>query len=354
MRDAAPTLKPKEYGSMLVCQMSFRKILAEYAGKRILVTGGAGCIGSNLVGALVEANVEKVMVLDDFSSSPRWNLPNHPEISVVNGSILDEEKLKRAFSERPQYVFHLAAHFANQNSVDHPETDLMVNGLGTLKVLQYSHLTGVERFVFASSGCSVYGSQAPLPLKEDFVSLHLDTPYQIHKLLGELYCNYFHNYYDLPVAIARYFNVYGPGEVPGRYRNVIPNFIWWALRKRPLPITGSGEETRDFTFVEDVVEGTLRMGVVEEAVGEAINLASETETRVIDLANWINELAGNDAGLVFKPRRDWDRVVRRRASIAKAKKILGYMPKVDIRAGLKMTYEWFLENKEKIGECVRF
>ncbi|MEM3703000.1 MAG: NAD-dependent epimerase/dehydratase family protein, partial [Candidatus Bathyarchaeia archaeon] len=199
--------------------MNFEDVLEKYAGKRVLITGGAGCIGSNLVKALAKTEPEKIIVLDDFSASHRWNLPNHPEISVINGSVLNEENLKTAFAEKPQYVFHLAAHFANQNSVDHPETDLMVNGLGTLKVLEYAHLTRVERFVYASSGCSVYGSQAPLPLKEDFVSLHLDTPYQIHKLLGELYCNYFHDYYGLPVAIARYFNVYGPGEVPGKYRN---------------------------------------------------------------------------------------------------------------------------------------
>ena len=328
--------------------MKFENVLQNYAGKRVLITGGAGCIGSNLVRALVKANVEKVIVLDDFSSSRRWNLPNHPEVAVINGSILCEENLKRAFSEKPQYVFHLAAHFANQNSVDHPETDLMVNGLGTLRALQYSHLAGVEKFVFASSGCSVYGSQAPLPLKEDFVSLQLDTPYQIHKLLGELYCNYFHNYYGLPVATARYFNVYGPGEVPGRYRNVIPNFIWWALHKQPLPITGTGKETRDFTFVEDIVDGTLTMGVVKEAVGEAINLASETETRVIDLANWINELTENEAGIVFKPRRDWDKVVKRRASIEKASEILGYKPKTDIKIGLQRTYKWIFGNWDKI------
>jgi len=173
-------------------------------------------------------------------------------------------------------------------------------------------------------------------------------------LVGELYCNYFHDYYGLPVAIARYFNVYGPGEVPGKYRNVIPNFIWWALHKQPLPITGTGEETRDFTFVEDIVDGTLRMGVVKEAVGEAINLASETETRVIDLANWINELAGNDAGIVFKPRRDWDKVVKRRASIDKARKLLGYEPKTDIKTGLKKTYEWIVGNKDKIEVSVGF
>jgi nucleoside-diphosphate-sugar epimerase len=238
--------------------------------------------------------------------------------------------------------------------VDHPETDLMVNGLGTLKVLQYAHLTGVEKFVFASSGCSVYGTQAPLPLREDFVSLHLDTPYQIHKLLGELYCNYFHDYYDLPVAIARYFNVYGPGEIPGKYRNVIPNFIWRAVHKQPLPITGTGEETRDFTFVEDIIDGTLRMGVAKEAVGQATNLASETETRVIDLANWINEFTNNEAGIILKPRRDWDKVVKRRASIEKAKKLLGYAPKTEIKQGIQKTMNWILENRDRIEASVKF
>lgn len=339
---------------MVAEKMNFEDVLQYYAGKKVLVTGGAGCIGSNLVRTLLRANTEKIIVLDDLSASFEWNLPNDTKVVFIKGSILNEECLKRAFSFKPQYIFHLAAHFANQNSVDHPETDLTVNGLGTLKVLEYSNLVGVEKFIFASSGCSVYGSQAPLPLKEDFISLHLDTPYQINKLVGELYCNYFHDYYGLPVAIARYFNVYGPGEVPGKYRNVIPNFIWWAMHKRPLPITGNGEETRDFTFVEDIVDGTLRMGVVREAVGEAINLASETETRIIDLANWINELAGNEAGIVFKQRRDWDKAIRRRASIEKARKILGYEPKTDIKTGLRKVYEWLKENLENIERSVRF
>jgi len=334
--------------------VKLENVLDCYAGKRILVTGGSGCIGSNLIKLVLRAEPERIIVIDDLSSSYEWNLPIDPKVLLVRGSILDEEKMKRAFSFKPHYVFHLAAHFANQNSVDHPETDLMVNALGTLKTLEYASLVGVERFVFASSGCSVYGSQAPLPLKEDLVSLHLDTPYQINKLVGELYCNYFHDYCGLPVAIARYFNVYGPGEVPGRYRNVIPNFVWRALHKKALSITGSGEETRDFTFVEDIVDGTLRIGAVKEAVGEAINLASETETRVIDLANWINELTGNDAGVVFKSKRDWDKVVRRRASIEKAGKILGYEPKTDIRIGLKMTHGWILENKARIEHIAGF
>ncbi len=334
--------------------MKLEEVLSHYTGKRILVTGGVGCIGSNLVRALLKAEPEKIIVIDDLSASYEWNLPRDPKVFFVRGSILNDEKMKRVFSFKPHYVFHLAAHFANQNSVDHPETDLLVNGLGTLKTLQYSQLVGVEKFIFASSGCSVYGSQAPLPLREDFVSLHLDTPYQIHKLLGELYCNYFHDYYGLPVAIARYFNVYGPGEVPGKYRNVIPNFIWWAMHRQPLPITGTGKETRDFTFVKDIVEGTLRMGVIPEAVGEAINLASETETKIIDLANMINEITGNDAGIVFKPRRDWDKAIRRRASIEKARKILGYEPKTDIKTGLRRTYQWIMENKDRIESIVDF
>jgi nucleoside-diphosphate-sugar epimerase len=334
--------------------MRFEEVLAHYTNKRILITGGAGCIGTNLTSTLLKAEPEKIIIIDNFSASYEWNIPKDSRVVLIRGSILDEEKMKRAFSYKPHYVFHLAAHFANQNSVDHPETDLLVNALGTLKTLEYANLVGVEKFVFASSGCSVYGSQAPLPLKEDFVSLHLDTPYQINKLVGELYCNYFYDYYNLPVVIARYFNVYGPGEVPGKYRNVIPNFMWWAIHGQPLPITGTGEETRDFTFVEDIVDGTLRMGVVEEAVGEAINLASGTETRIVDLANWINEITGNKAGIVYKERRDWDKAIRRRASIEKAKKILGYEPKTDMKTGLRKVHEWFKENWENIEKSVKF
>ncbi len=328
--------------------------LREYKGKNVLVTGGAGCIGSNLVRALSNAEAAKVVVLDDLSAAERWNVPVAPNVVFIHGSVRDEEVLKRAFSGRLHFVFHLAAHFANQNSVDHPETDLAVNGLGTLKVLQYSHLAGVGRFVFASSGCSVYGSQAPLPLKEDFVSVHLDTPYQITKLLGELYCNFFYNHYGVPVAIARYFNVYGPGEVPGAYRNVIPNFIWWGLHGQALTITGTGEETRDFTFVEDIVDGTLRLGVMPRAVGQAFNLASEVETRVADVATTVNQMTGNDSQLQFVPRRDWDKIVRRRASIAKARGVLGYEPRTHFEDGIKKTFEWISANRERIEETARY
>jgi len=331
-----------------------KEYLNEYKGKKILITGGAGCIGSNLTKALIKAKAAKIVVLDDLSAAERWNIPVDPSVIFIEGSILDDEVLKRVFCGELDFVFHLAAHFANQNSVDNPETDLEVNGLGTLKVLEYSHLTKVGKLVFASSGCSVYGSQAPLPLKEDFVSLHLDTPYQITKLLGELYCNFFHNYYGLPTAIARYFNVYGPGEVPGAYRNVIPNFIYWALHKMPLPITGTGEETRDFTFVDDIVDGTLRLGVIPEAVGDAFNLASDTETKVIDIANMVNEITNNPNGVQFIARRDWDKITRRRASIDKARKVLSYEPKTKIKRGIEKVYDWIIKNRDKIEECARF
>ena len=328
--------------------------LNEYKGKNILITGGAGCIGSNLTKALIKAEAARIVILDDLSAAEKWNIPAAPNVVFIQGSILDEEVLKRAFSERLDFVFHLAAHFANQNSVDNPETDLMVNGLGIQKVLQYSRLTRVGKFIFASSGCSVYGSQAPLPLKEDFVSFHLDTPYQITKLLGELYCNFFYNHYGLPIAIARYFNVYGPGEIPGAYRNVIPNFIYWALHQQKLPITGTGEETRDFTFVDDIIDGTLRLGVIPEAVGDAFNLASETETKVIDIANIVNEITGNRNRVEFVARRDWDKITHRRASIEKARKVLGYEPKTKMKEGIKRTYSWIVENRDKIEASARF
>jgi nucleoside-diphosphate-sugar epimerase len=190
-------------------------------------------------------------------------------------------------------------------------------------------------------------------LKEDFVSLHLDTPYQITKLLGELYCNFFNNFYGVPVVKARFFNVYGPGEIPGRYRNVIPNFIYRALHQQPLPITGTGEETRDFTFVEDIVDGVLRAGANPKAVGEAFNLASGKETKIKDLAKTINESTGN-SGIKFVERRKWDKIVRRRASIKKARSLLGYKPKTQMRQGIKKTIDWFLQNREKIEASATF
>ncbi|MEA1928054.1 MAG: NAD-dependent epimerase/dehydratase family protein [Candidatus Auribacterota bacterium] len=325
-----------------------------YQRKKILITGGAGAIGSNLTLKFSELGVEKVIVLDDLSSSCRWNIPDLPDVSFIEGDLLDAGVLGRAFAESPDYVFHLAAFFANQNSVDHPERDLMVNGMGTLKLLQAARQAEVEKFIYASSGCSIYGSSAPMPLKEEFVSLYLSSPYQITKMLGELYCNFFNLHYGVKTVKPRFFNSYGPGEVPGCYRNVIPNFIYWALLGQALPITGTGEETRDFTYVGDIVSGLLSAGVVEEAVGEGINLASGEEVRIIDLANLINELTGNKAGIRYIPRRRWDTKPRLLASIEKAADLLGYTPGMSFREGIRKNLAWFRENWEAIEAAADF
>ena len=327
--------------------------LDAYKGKTILVTGGAGAIGSNLSRALAGLGAQ-VIVLDDLSSAEHWNVPSLPGVLFVEGDVLDEIKLKRVFFERPAIVYHLAAFFANQNSVDHPEKDLMVNGMGTLRLLEYSVFTEVERFVYASSGCSIYGSGAPLPLREEFMSLHLSTPYQITKMLGELYCNFFYNHYGLRVVKPRFFNSYGPGEVPGQYRNVIPNFIYWALKRQPLPITGTGEETRDFTYVGDIVDGLLRAGAMDNAIGHEFNLASGVETRIIDLAHMINEATGNTADIQFVRRRKWDTKSRLLASIDRARELIGYSPSTQIAEGLANTIQWFRDNWTHIEACARF
>jgi UDP-glucose 4-epimerase len=328
--------------------------LKAYKDKVVLVTGGAGAIGSNLVKKLSELEARMIIILDNFSSAEKWNVPSLPNVLLVEGDILSEEKLKRVFFENPDYVFHLAAFFANQNSIDHPEQDLKSNGMGTLKMLQYSHFAKVKRFVYASSGCSIYGAHAPLPLKENFMSMHLSTPYQITKMLGELYCNFFYHQYETPVVKTRFFNSYGPGEIPGQYRNVIPNFIYWSMKGRPLPITGTGKETRDFTFVGDIVDGLLRAGYMKEAIGQDFNLASGRETRIGDLAEMINGITGNKAGIVYAAKRKWDNKNRIRASISCANKLIGYKPNTSFKEGLNEAINWFKDNWDEIEKSVRF
>lgn len=326
---------------------------AFYRDKRVLITGGAGAIGSNLTKALAELGAN-VIILDDLSSGVRWNVPSLPNVLFVEGNVLDEVMLKRVFLERPQIVFHLAAFFANQNSVDHPERDLMVNGMGTLRMLEYSVFTNVERFVYASSGCAIYGGDMPLPLREEFVTLHLASPYQITKMLGELYCNFFHHHYQLPVVKPRFFNSYGPGEVPGQYRNVIPNFIYWAMKGLPLPITGTGQETRDFTYVGDLVDGLLRAGYFEGAIGQDFNLGSGREIQIIELATLVNEATGNSAGVRFVAPRKWDTKKRLLASIDRAHELIGYQPKTAFDEGLRNTIQWFKHNWDRIEAAASF
>ena len=309
-----------------------------WSEKTVLVTGGAGAIGGNLVRALLKRGCKALYVLDDLSSGRKENLSDLPDVHFFQDTIVNDDVLERIFGQGIDVVFHLAANFANQNSVDFPRLDLNTNGMGTLKLLEYARDAEVERFVYASSSC-VYGNKNEA-LREDDYEFNLDTPYAITKLLGERYTTFFHRHDGLKTVILRYFNAYGAGEHPGKYRNVIPNFFALAMHGKPLVVTGTGEETRDFTFNGDTVEGTIRAAVFEQAVGKIINIGSGRETKIIELANKINALTGNPAGLVFKERRSWDLIRRRVASVDRARALLEFQPTVGLDEGLEHAYSW--------------
>lgn len=308
--------------------------------EKILVTGGAGAIGSRLVHKLSKEH--DVLVLDDLSSGWFENLGGL-RIKFWRGSVTDEEILKEVFEERPSIIFHLAANFANQNSVDYPQKDLSVNGMGTLKLLQHALESCVDRFIYTSSSC-VYGNIIE-PISESMERYSLDTPYSITKLLGERYVNFFHEHHSMPTVIIRFFNSYGPGEYPGKYRNVIPNFFYRVLNNLPLIITGSGEETRDFTFVDDSVQGLLLTMSKPEAVGKTFNIGSGIQTPIKKLAEIIRGICNGDVPIEYKQRREWDSVTRRCAEISYITNTLGYSARTDLETGLKKTYEWFIENE---------
>ncbi len=322
--------------------MADKTYLDDYRGRTVLVTGGAGAIGSNLVAALLNTEAARVVVLDNLTSGRRELLPADERVALYIGDVADDEMLHLVFDENEiDLVFHLAANFANQNSVDHPRRDLNTNGLGTLKLLEYASRAEVDKFLYTSSSC-VYGGKDE-PLHEADTDFNLDTPYAITKLLGERYVNFFRAHHGLKTVILRYFNAYGPGEYPGRYRNVIPNFFALAAQGRPLTITGDGSETRDFTFVADTVALTLKAAVDPRAEGEVFNVASGKETTIAELAERINELTGNPAGIEYAPRRDWDHIARRRADISRAQERLDYQPTVGLAEGLARTWDWLKE-----------
>lgn len=320
----------------------------------VLVTGGAGAIGGSLIYQLAQDRaIEHVTILDDLSSGYLENLPESVRMTFIRGSVTDDELLKKVFRVGKFHaVIHFAANFANQSSVEYPRKDLEVNGMGTLKVLEYSLEWKIKRFVFSSSSC-VYGHKEGI-LKESDRAFSVDTPYGATKLLGERYVEFFHQYHGLDTVILRYFNSYGPGEWPGRYRNVIPNFMYLALQKKPLPITGTGHETRDFNYVSDTVFGTIAALKKKGLDGKVFNLGSGKETSILHLATEINRIANNPSGVVFINRRKWDKVLKRRACIDLAKRHLHYKPCVGIREGLRLTHEWFVSRDFKNPRAILF
>jgi nucleoside-diphosphate-sugar epimerase len=314
-------------------------------GASVIVTGGAGAIGSRLVRRVLEGGAARVTVIDDLSSGYEWLLPEDERVRIMQEDVCRLAEVGE--DSHDAYVFHLAAFFANQNSVDHPEDDLHTNGLGTLSVLQWAARHNARVVVYASAGCSIAGHGHDGPIHEDLpVSLQLDTPYQITKALGEFYCNYFSS--QVATVRCRFFNSYGPGEVPGRYRNVIPNFVWRAMHDEPLVITGTGAETRDFIYVDDLVDGLLRAAVEPAAVGKAINLGTGVQTRIDQLAHLIIEMCGSSSEIVHSERRPWDKSTHREADISRARTLLGLDPQVRIEEGIRRTVAWFTEYHDYI------
>ena len=334
-------------------------IRSYFKDKTILVTGGAGAIGSNLVITLSNLVGEdgKIIVLDNLSAikgNEPIDLPPLNNMMFVKGDIRSDIDLKRVFRERPTIIYHLAAFFANQNSVDYPENSADVDIQGIIKLLDLAQFTKVKRFIYASSGCSIYGSYGKMPLKEDFISMHLTTPYQINKMAGEMYCNFYHHHYGLKTVNCRFFNSFGPGEIPGQYRNVIPNFVYWSMLEKSLPLTGTGNETRDFTYVLDLVQGLIKAAYYEDAIGQAFNLASEKETKIKDMITMVNKATGNKTPITKFPARKWDTKKRLLASIDLATKLIDYKPKTKFEDGLSSNMEWFRLNWDNIQVAADF
>lgn len=312
----------------------------------MLITGGMGAIGSALARTLLQRDVQSIMIIDDFSSSSPAvvsDLLADPRVTHVRKSIVSDEVLHKAFVDvSPDVVFHLAAHFAHQSSIEHPVADCEVNSLGTVKLLEYARRANVKKFVFASSSC-VYGNAQSYNVENS--EYHLDTPYAIDKLHGEYLVTFYHEFHGLNTTILRYFNSFGPGELPGRYRNVIPNFFAKAMRGEVLPITGDERTSRDFNYVGNTVEATILAAEKDVSNGKTYNVASGDEITIVKLAELVNAITGNTAGIAFKPPRSWDSIKNRRGDISKTTEDLGYVPVIRFEEHLRETYEWLQANE---------
>jgi len=333
--------------------------------QRILVVGGAGFVGSNLVRILLKAHPKEIIVVDNLLSAERENLPTSPEITFIEGSITDDRILE-TLQDGLSYVFHLATFHGNQNSIHDPLADHANNTLTTLKL--YERIKGfpsLRKVVYASAGCSVapktYGV-ATATSEDAPMSLFMDSPYQISKMVGELYSNYYHQRHGLPVVKARFQNVYGPWELLGAgrwrgtpatvWRNVIPTFIYRGLKHMPLIVENEGKASRDFIYVEDIVKGLI-LCATAGIPGEVYNLASGVETSILDLGLLINRLTENPAPIQLGPKREWDHSGRRFGSTVKSKEALGFEAAVGLEEGLRRTIDWARENLDWVEVCIR-
>lgn len=302
--------------------------------KRVVVTGGAGFIGSNLAEELATSN--NVIIIDDLSTGRKENtasLLNKDNVKFIQGSILDA-KLLQKFFRGIDFVFHLAALPSVPRSVQDPLTTNEVNITGTLNVLIAARDNKVKKVVYASSS-SVYGDTPTLPKREDMLP-NPQSPYALTKLVGEHYCRIFHQIYRLPTICLRYFNVYGPRQNPdSQYAAVIPRFIARVLRGNPPVIYGNGEQTRDFTYVRDVVQANL-IAAQADATG-IFNIGRGEGNSINKLAETIINVMEKDLQPVYEPPLPGD-IEHSLADISKAKK-MGYSPEFSLEIGLKETIE---------------
>jgi UDP-glucose 4-epimerase len=304
-----------------------------YAGRRVLVTGGAGFVGAALARRLSEHGAE-VTVLDDLTTGRDDALPD--EVTLVRGSVTDPEAVSSLVAAHP-LVFHLAAR-GILASTSEPRRDFETNAGGTLNLLLAARRCKVDRIVYASSA-SVYGNARTTPMSEDDRPAPL-SPYAVSKLTGEHYCLACAESYGLPVAVLRYSNVYGPDHHTGHaYSGVVTKFVSSVVGGRPMQVHGDGLQTRDFTFIDDVVDATLIAGRHPRAEGHVFNVGTGVETSVLDLAGAVAMTLGADAEIEHIPRREIDNIRRRRVNVEKIRGMLGWSPRVPLDAGLRRTVE---------------
>lgn len=336
-----------------------------FAGRSALVTGGAGFVGSNLVRGLLDAGIGRVGVIDNLISAERWNVPGDSRVQFVEGSIADPHVVAGIRDEQ-DYIFHLCVYHGNQSSICDPIADHEHSQLTTLRLFErVKAFRRLTKLVYSGAGCAVAEKtvEAPEATSEDApITLEMDSPYSISKLVGEFYAVYYARQHGAPFVRVRFQNVYGPGEILGAgrwrgtpatvWRNVTPTFIYKALKGERLPLEGGGLATRDFVFVEDIVRG-LMLAATKGRPGDVYNLASGRETSIRDLAFEINALTCNAAPVEMLPGRPWDRSGRRFGDPSKARELLGFEAAVSLQSGLELAIAWTRSHLVDIERCIQ-